>query len=535
MSDGAGAALPVSLGDAARRAARRYAQRTFMVCPSGVQLSYELFDRLADAAALALAERGVGLGDVVALVLPSSPLYLALYVGASRLGAATAGVNPRLAPPERQALLELARPRIVVGTEQLLDGVAVPASAEVVVAPNPSPAQEVPAHAILEGLATTSSPSALIERAGQRPLEADPDPERPLAIVFTSGTTGTPKGAVFGWSELAAVTATELGRWHDLDAPAPPSTQIAGTSFAHVGTMTKLPTQLLAGGTSVLLERFDAEQAIRAVERYRVTTLGGIPAQLALMLRHPLAEQADLSSVRMVVLGGGPVTPALVKHARARLGVPVVVRYTCTEAGVGTGTEPDDPPEAAELTVGRARFGVEVTVRDEQGRTLPAGSVGEVYLRSAAVMQGYLGDPTATKEVIAPDGAVATGDLGYLDEDGRLRLVGRRKEMFVRGGYNVFPAIVEACLAEHPKVREIAVVPRPDEVMGEVGVAVVVARDASLSLKELRRFGRPRLAAHELPEALLVVDELPRTPMDKIDRAALARLVQSARAAPQAD
>jgi acyl-CoA synthetase (AMP-forming)/AMP-acid ligase II len=247
------------------------------------------------------------------------------------------------------------------------------------------------------------------------------------------------------------------------------------------------------------------------------------------MLRHDRFDSTDTSSVRMIAMGGGPSTAALVREARARFGVPVVVRYTCTEAGVGVGTAADDPPEDAEESVGRARKGVELTIRSDEDRVLAAGELGHVCLRSPAVMRGYWRDPEATAAVFTSDGAVRTGDIGYVDERGRLHLSGRSKEMYVRGGYNVYPLEVENVLADHPGVAHVAVIPRLDPVMGEVGVAVVVARHAGdpPTLEMLRDHARGRLAAYKLPEAILVTDDLPRTAMEKIDRTALGALVAS--------
>ena len=181
------------------------------------------------------------------------------------------------------------------------------------------------------------------------PPDPDPDPERPVAVVFTSGTTGEPKGAVFTWRQLEAIGDIDGGgRWGG------GGRGLSSTSFAHLGYMTKLPQALRGGGTSFIMGRWSAGDALEMVERHRITTLGGIPTQVALMLRHARFDATDTSSVRMIAMGGGPSTAALVRETRARFGVPVVVRYTCTEAGVGVGTAPDDPPEDAEQSVGRA-------------------------------------------------------------------------------------------------------------------------------------------------------------------------------------
>jgi acyl-CoA synthetase (AMP-forming)/AMP-acid ligase II len=272
-----------------------------------------------------------------------------------------------------------------------------------------------------------------------------------------------------------------------------------------------------------LIHRWHAADALELTERHRFTNIGGIPTQIALMLQAPGFDTRDLSSVQLVVMGGGPATAALVRAARAGFAAPVCVRYSCTEAGIGLGTGPDDPVEDAEVSVGRARPGIELSVRDEEGRVVGTGEVGEVCLRSAAVMAGYHRDPDATRAAFTTDGAVRTGDLGWVDDRGRLRLVGRTKEMYVRGGYNVYPMEVEGVLAEHPGVAEVAVVPRSDAVMGEIGVAVVVPRPPGQGpqLDELRAFAAPRLAGYKLPEGVEVVDALPRTPMEKVDRRAL--------------
>jgi acyl-CoA synthetase (AMP-forming)/AMP-acid ligase II len=185
------------------------------------------------------------------------------------------------------------------------------------------------------------------------------------------------------------------------------------------------------------------------------------------------------------------------------------------------GTAFTDPDEDAEVSVGRPHAGVELSLRDLDG------DVGEVWLRSPAVMSGYWNDDDLTRLSMSDDGFVRTGDLGWVDEAGRLRLVGRNKEMYVRGGYNVYPMEVEAVLAEHPGVASVAIAPRPDDIMGEVGVAVVVPRDPAdpPALDELRAFAAGRLAAYKLPEAVMVAADLPLTPMEKLDRRALAALV----------
>lgn len=465
-------------------AAERFGERTAYATVDGVAVSYrEVADR-STCAALWLREQGVTEGDVVALVLPAGVEYLALYVGATRLGAITAGVNAGLTTPERERLIELVEPTVTIDLDTL-----------------PAPHFEDP-----------PAVPALVD-----------DPDRPVAIVFTSGTTGLPKGAVFANRQLEAITAIDTsGRWDSGGA------SLAGNSFASLGPMTKLPGNLMRGGTTHLVDRWRAHDALEMTSRHGLTSIAGIPTQVALMLRDPDFDSFDLTSVRAVVMGGGPATPALVREARERFGAPVSIRYSCTEAGIGLGTAFDAPPEDAEVSVGRPHPGVELRVVDGQLAPVPDGEIGEVCLKSAATMAGYWNDPDATARAFTADGAVRTGDLGWIDDDGRLRLAGRRTEMYVRGGYNVHPVEVEAVLATHPSVADVAIIPRADEVMGEIGVAVVVPRDPSNPprLEELRAFGSESLAAHKLPERVVVVDALPLTPADKVDRRALSDRVR---------
>ena len=481
----------MTLASCLGEAARRFGETPVYVAENGLVLSYTELDRLSDEMAGGLARRGVEVGDVVALVLPTIPEYFVCYLAAAKVGAITAGVNTRLSEVEQQAVLNVAQPSLV-----LREGDVVPAATvDGVLAGWPVPG---------------SSPEPLAH-----------DPDHPVALVFTSGTTGLPKGVLFCNRQLDAVTAIDVGdRW----GGGPRG--LASTSLAHLGPMTKLAGNLRGGGTTYLMRRWSAGAALRAVSEHGVSFLGGIPTQIALMLEHPAFESTDLSSLQAIVVGGGPATPALVRAARSKFGVPLAVRYSCTEAAIGTGTRFDDPPEDAEISVGRAQPGVTLAVLDDDDQAVPAGEVGHVCLHSGAVMAGYWSDPEATAAAFTAEGAVRTGDLGRVDELGRLHLAGRSKEMYVRGGYNVHPQEVESVLAEHPDVVAVCVVARPDDVMGEVGVAFVVAgRGEAPTLDSLRSFGAARLAAYKLPEEVRVVDALPLTSMDKVDRKLLGSLL----------
>jgi acyl-CoA synthetase (AMP-forming)/AMP-acid ligase II len=485
-----------------RESARRFGDRNAYVAEAGWPITYSDLDRVSDEAAVGLQSRGVGLGDVVAVVLPPGPDFLVTYLALAKIGAITAGVNDRLSPRERRLVLERAEPSLVVSTDQL--------------ALDPFPT------VTLEPAASVATILSGLRADGPLPAQLPEDPDRDVAIIFTSGTTGVPKGARYGNRQLDFITRTDVGDAWDLGGRS-----FTGTSYAHLGFITKLPGNLRRGGVNFMMTRWRAEDTLALLEREQLTTVAGVPTQLALMLRHPRFDEFDLSSVEYIVAGGGPVTPGLAQEARHRFDARLSTRYSCTEAGIGLGTAFDAPDEDAVVSVGRPLPGVELALRDpdEPDRTegVDPGAVGEVCLRSPACMRGYWRDPEATAAAITSDGYVRTGDLGRLDEQGRLRLVGRAKEMYVRGGYNVYPVEVEAVLSTHPDVAAIAIVPRVDPVMGEVGVACVVPRaGASVSLPSLREHAAGSLAPYKLPESLRIVAALPLTAGEKIDRRALA-------------
>jgi len=251
--------------------------------------------------------------------------------------------------------------------------------------------------------------------------------------------------------------------------------------------------------------------------------LGGIPTQIIMLLDHPDRPRRDLSSLETVLIGGAPAAPALIRRIQEELGVVVSVRYSSTEVGIATAALPGDPPEVLATTVGKATPGVELRIVDEHNQPLAARTAGEVVIRSPATMRGYWNDPDTTAATIDAEGWVHTGDLGRLDEAGYLHLLGRRSEMFIRGGYNVYPAEVADALARHPKVARAAVVGLPDPVFGEIGWAFVVPRDPAPAptLAELRAFVGEELASFKRPDGLTVLAELPLTPMFKVDTRAL--------------
>jgi acyl-CoA synthetase (AMP-forming)/AMP-acid ligase II len=452
-------------------AAVRFPSRAALVTDERTVTYEELHER-SDRAAAALAADGVREGTVAALTMPSSIEYVVAYLALAKLGAITAGVNTRMSDRERAAVLDRLQPDLV------LDSISY----------------------------------------GSGPVPGlDPDPDRVVTVVFTSGTSGEPKGAVFTNRQLEAITRIDAG---GLDVWGTGGPVLGGTQFCHIGFMAKLQWYLRVGSTFLVQERWRAPVALRLIAEHRMRSIGGVAAQIALLLREPDFDAYDLSSVETIIVGGGPSPPELVREARRRFGASYSIRYSSTESGgVGTATAFDAPDSETLYSVGRPRPGIEVRVADD----------GEVLVRSPAAMAGYWRDPERTAATIDSDGWLHMSDLGELDDSGCLHIVGRTNDMYIRGGYNVHPLEVESVLAEHASVAGVAIAPRPDAVMGEIGVAVVVPADTTRppTLPDLREFASARLATYKLPEALRIVDSLPITSMEKLDRRALQRLVSS--------
>ena len=370
-----------------RQVAARYPTVDAFVDAEGHRLSFGAWDRAADGVAAGLADHGVVAGDVVCLLVPSSLEYMVCYQAAMRLGAITTGVNIRLGRDEIEHIIRATTPRVTVVADD--EERVLPATA---------------------GTVVRSSQLARFWSADAPPLPTV-RARQPVLICWTGGTTGRPKGAVFDHDSLAAVARATGALSAAFDR------RLSPIPFAHVATMTRAWDEISRVITTVITPaRWTAAAALRLIEQERVTVAQGVPTQWELMLRDPVIETADLSTVRLAGIGGSRVPPDLVQRMRAVLGVPVVNRYASTEAGgVISGTRPDDPEEVIVETVGRASDGVEVRVAEDDGTPRAVGEVGRVQVRSGAVMRGYWRDPDATGAVLDADGWLTVGDVGRLD------------------------------------------------------------------------------------------------------------------------
>lgn len=463
-----------------------------------------------EACAASLAARGIGAGDVVAALVTPGSSFITLFAACSRLGATWVGLNPAYSGPELAHVLVDATPAIVV-TLREYRGRAVGAELEIL-------ADGIdgcgPVH-ILD--ATLPFDADATDGAGQSLGEVSYDLDAPAMIVYTSGTTGRPKGAEISHRAYGAGCYFQASRFFHDDCHV-----IANLPVNHVaGLLDMAGVPIAVGGCLHFMAEFDPDAILALIEAERITMWGGVPTILQLTAARPAWTTTDFGSLRFLVWGGAPMPVGLVPELRAT-GATLSTVYGLTESCVSFAyNDPDATDEQLASTIGRPDPRMEFRI----GEATPVGVPGELLLRNPCLMTRYRGLDGATAETFTDDGFLRTGDVAVLREDGTIQLVGRTKEMFKSGGYNVYPREVEAALETYEAVREVVVVDVPDEVFHQVGVAFVVLEpgvEATTDLVDaLRTHAAARLAAYKRPKAYEVVDALPRTGIGKPDKAAL--------------
>lgn len=446
-----------------------------------------------------LHDSGLAKGDVVALAMPSGVTFATYYAAAAMMGIVTTGLNPRLGAGDARSILSQAGARLVITDKTAASAPIPPEFASV----------------------TTDELESTAPVIDSPPL-ADVSRSDPVVIIFSSGTTGKPKGAWFDADNLAAM-ARAAGVMS-----APYDRRMTSTPFSHAGYLSKLWDQLIWGTTLVIPPApWTAQGMARTLTEERVTVGGAVPTQWAKLLALPGVGRSMFPYLRVGVVASAPASPDLVRRAAELIGVPLIVRYAMTECPTVCGTEPDDSPEVQAATVGRPQVGVALRVTDDEGMAVPAGTIGRIRLAGDCLMRGYWNDADLTREATDADGHFVTSDLGRLTADGDLELVGRAGDMYIRGGFNVQPVEVEQHLARHPGVHSAAVVGHPAAVIGEIGVAFIVARDPSAppTLAELRDWVSAELADYKAPDHRVLLAEIPRTPLEKVDRVRLRQLL----------
>ena len=492
----------------------------------GERLTWQEIDGLVDQLALALLEMQIQPGDRVGLLSNNRPEYLIIYLAVARIGAILVGFNINYTAREIRQYAELVKPvamiiqgdmDVAVQLEPIVDslpsvrhflsiGPWMPASAqelhEVMAIPRPHLAEQL----IQRGEAVQPDDGAL--------------------IVFTGGTTGIPKPALLTHRNIIANIGAQNRhvdfRQGDRIMSHMPMNHVSGLLLITTGA-------LMAGAALVQTQRFHPEQTLALIEQEKITILGQVPTMWIMELLLPNFADFDLSTLRTTIVAGAP-TPDRVMHKIAAIAPRSVHGYGLTEVGgmVAYNRAGEGIDRMLHGVVGQGAEEFELRVANEAGEELPVGEIGEILVRGTCVMPGYFGDPPDGAAQISPDGWLHTGDLGTFDAKGYLTLTGRNKEMFISGGYNVYPWEVENYVNSHPDVLLSACVGVEDGVMGEVGALFVEARPgADLSGRSLRNFCRAGLARYKIPRTIQFMDALPLTSVGKVDKQVLLSILES--------
>ncbi len=498
-----------TIPEALTRAAREFADGEALVAGATRLTWTELLGAVRGAARFYLA-RGVRPGDRVAVWAPNTPEWVIAALAAHHAGATLVPINSRFTGPEAHDILERTRAAVLVvvgpflGADrlaQLRAAGALPALHTVVQVrlDDSPPADGVIDWADLEQHAAGIGDEAVDARA------AAVGPDDISDILFTSGTTGRSKGVLSAHRQVVDVARA----WAECGEVAAADRYLVINPFFHsFGYKAGIVVCLLTGATIVPQAVYEVEEAMRLIETERITVLPGAPTIYQTILDHPARGEYDLSSLRFAVTGAAVVPVALVERMQRELSFEIVLTaFGMTEAVVATMCRRQDPPELVARTCGRAVAGFETRI----------GERGELLLRGPNVMLGYLDDPEATAAAIDADGWLHTGDIGTLDQAGYLTITDRLKDMYISGGFNVYPAEVEQALARLDGVAESAVVGLPDERLGEVGLALVVrSPGAALEPDDVIAFCRERVANYKVPRRVEFVDRLPRNPSGKV-------------------
>lgn len=494
-------------------------------CPD-FDCRYAELQDMVNVYASAIETAGVTGGDVVAVLGNSRPECFVIFLACCRIGAIFLGLNPKYTARELSFVLSDSRPRLLFGmygpdepeqAEKLRTLVSdLGATATVVLRTGARAGESVSLQQLLLG---ASASAGTVNRLA--------NPEDACAIVYTSGSTGVPKGALLCQRGMIRSSLLTWEYWYGAQSDL---RTVAQHPINHVGWLVcECVTALVAGGTLFLRERFDGPSTLRLIERERLNVWLAFPSMVILAVQSPEFETCDLSSLERLAFGMSPSLELMVR-LRTRTEAVFSVSYGLTEAhgGAITVTDADADLETVADTIGRPLPGIEVRVIDENGLDIPTDSPGELLIRDTCLFLGYLNRPDATVETLDSQGWLHTDDVVAQDGNGVLRFVARKKDMFKSGGYNVYPTEIEIVIGAHELVRHVAVVEAPDPLWEEVGVAfVVLSEDDSLGSAQLVEYLRPLLANYKIPKRFVFVTSLPQLPNGKVDKVGLRERAKS--------
>lgn len=478
------------------------------IISNGRTVTYAQLNAAANRCASGLARLGVHVGDKVAIMLPNVPEFVVAYFGILKLGGCVIPLNTLLKAGEIAYQLEdadastlIVEKSLLPEAQQALAGLGACRHWIVVGSPPPRATgkRTPPGWQPFDDLLDTGSPDF-------DTVQSMPDDT--AVILYTAGASGRPKGAElthFNAFYNAALTADRLCKLTAEDV------SLAVLPLFHaIGQTCVMNATLYAGGKLVLLPRFEPDRVLQLIERERVTVLVGVPTLYWYLQHYPAAERYDWSSLRLCCSGGAALPVELLRQFEERYGRPIFEGYGLSETSPVASFNPPERGAPRPGSIGLPIYGVQMKIVDEKDQELPPGQVGEIVIRGHNIMKGYYKRPGATAEVMR-GGWFHSGDLGRMDEEGYFYIVGRKKDLIIRGGLNIYPREVEDVLLAHPAVAEVAVVGVPDEVMGEeIKAFVVLEPEEAVDAEDLIEYARKRLAAYKYPRSIEFRTELPK-------------------------
>ena len=493
---GRGTELNPNLAMLLSESAEKFPERT-AIRLDDVAIPYAGLEQTSKLVAGLLRSKGIESGDRVGIMLPNVPHFPMVYYGILRMGARVVPMNVLLTAREIKHYLGNSGAKLVVVWEEF-----APA------------AEEAAAELGVEVISISpTNVGVLIE--GIEPFEevVEVAPDDTAVILYTSGTTGQPKGAELTHFNIRS----NLDSVEELFSPSEEDVYFGGLPLFHVfGQTVAMNAAIKMGAELTLLPRFDPAKALEIIQRDKVTVFQGVPTMYAAILQVPNRADYDISSLRLCVSGGAALPVEIIRAFESEFNTPILEGYGLSETSPVACFGRVDM-ERKPGTIGTPIKDVELRLVDEEGNVLGVGDVGELQIKGPNVMKGYWETPEATEKAIDPDGWFSSGDMATVDEDGYYSIVDRKKEMILRGGYNVYPREVEEVLYEHPAVAEAAVMGVPHDDLGEEIVAIIAFKEGeSATEDELRDHAKSGVAAYKYPRHIVIVDELPKGPTGKI-------------------
>ena len=489
------------------------------------RFTWKQYDDETDRIAAGLLKLGVKKGDRVGIYIPNWPEHIFTYMACAKIGAIAVPISWRFTPQEVKFVINNAEVSVLIMASgfmgmnfvKTLDSVKseLPTLKSTVILEKEN---ALPWMIPFDQFVTSPGPELAKAKAAVTS-------EDPVIFIYTSGTTGIPKAAVITHKNIIAyctsqVEASNFQGDHIL---------LLNIPLNHIGgAVMGVGACLTAGNKMVMMDMFDPEKTLQIIQDEKITVIGQVPAQYAMELLNPNVEKYDLSSIKVAIVSSQPCPSELIMAIKKRMGVMPQNAYGLTEvSGAITFTQLEHGEEKLKHTVGMAIPGVELAIMDIEGNKLPAGETGEIAIKGDMVMKGYWKRSDEDKRTIDKNGYLHTGDMGKLDEDGYLSIVGRKKEMYIRGGENVYPPEVEEVISQHTDVFMVAVAGRPDPIMGQVGRAYVIAKPGTvLTAEGIKSFLKDKLAKYKIPEDYVFRDQLPLTLLGKVKKLDLYKEIE---------